>query len=100
MCVVPLWGVPPTTHLGPVSAGLSYLLPGPRPNSANPPHAGPRSTFQLQQPDMLDDRRRDHVTLGVGQAPASSISIFCAGPGGAVPKKALGRAGAGGLRLV
>jgi len=43
----PLWGVAPTIHLGPVSAGL-FVSFGQHPNSADPPHGGPRSMRQLQ----------------------------------------------------
>jgi hypothetical protein len=46
MSSAPLWGVPPI-RLRRVWAGLSYWLPDRRPNSASPPHGGPRSTRQL-----------------------------------------------------
>jgi hypothetical protein len=56
----------------PSHAGLGVYaephLSSRRPNSANPPRGAPRSAFQLvAQPDVLDDRRRDHVALGIRQ---------------------------------
>ena len=62
----PLWGVPPAVDLGPVSAGL-FVSFGQGPNSANQPHAGPRSTRQLHSRMCWTIRRRDHVAFCFSQ---------------------------------